>query len=57
MHDQDGPAMAQWIYEALLENEDIELDDIPYALDLAVQKLRQSGASPYRWATFVHMGA
>jgi hypothetical protein len=57
MHDHDGPQMAQWVYEALLENDVLELDDIPYALDEAVQKLRHTGASPYRWATFVHLGA
>jgi hypothetical protein len=57
MNDADGPKMAQWFYEALLENETIELDDIPYALDTAVQKLRKSGAPPERWATFMHWGA
>jgi hypothetical protein len=57
MNDADGPKMAQWFYEALLENETIELDDIPYALDAAVQKLRESGAPPRRWATYMHWGA
>jgi hypothetical protein len=57
MHDMDGPKVAQWFYEALLENETIELDDIPYALDEAVQKLRDTGASPARWATYMHFGA
>jgi hypothetical protein len=57
MYDADGPKMAQWFYEGLLEKETIELDDIPYALDSAVQKLRQSGALPQRWATYMHWGA
>jgi hypothetical protein len=57
MHDHDGPRLAQWFYEALLEKETIELDDIPYVLDVAVGRLRDEGASPQRWATFVHMGA
>jgi hypothetical protein len=57
MYDMDGPKMAQWFYETLLENEKIELDDIPYALDAAVKRLRDSGASPARWATYVHFGA
>jgi hypothetical protein len=57
MYDYDGPRVAQWFYEALLEKEVIELDDIPYALDSAVRKLRDEGALPQRWATFIHMGA
>jgi hypothetical protein len=57
MNDADGPKMAQWFYEALLKNETIELDDISYALDSAVQKLRQSGVPPQQWATYMHWGA
>jgi hypothetical protein len=57
MHDHDGPRVAQCFYEALFKKEVIELDDIPYALDEAIQKLREDGASPMRWATFMHMGA
>ena len=57
MYDHDGPMVAQWFYEALLEKEVIELDDVPYALDVAVQKLRETGARPNRWATYMHMGA
>jgi hypothetical protein len=57
MSDVDGPRVAQWFYEALFKKETIELDDIPFALDDAVQRLRGEGASPQRWATFVHMGA
>jgi hypothetical protein len=57
MYDSDGPQVAQWIYEALLKNEMFSLDDIPYALDDAVQKLRGKGASPKHWATYMHIGA
>jgi len=49
--------MAQWFYEALLEREMIDLNDIPYALDTAVQKLPATGVPAARWATFMHMGA
>ena len=57
MYDDDGPLVAQWFYEALLDNEIIDLNDIPYAFDTAMQKLRKSGASASRWATYIHMGA
>ena len=57
MHDNDGPMMAQWFYEALLNKGMIELDDIPYALDTAVRKLRDTGAPAARWATYMYMGA
>jgi hypothetical protein len=57
MGDEDGPSMAQSFYEALLENELIQLEDIPYALDVAVQKLRAAGVPANRWATYIHLGA
>lgn len=57
MYDTDGPKMAKWFYEALLENEAICLDDIPYALDTAVTKLRQEGVPARQWATYMHLGA
>jgi hypothetical protein len=56
MYDYDGPRVAQWVYEALLDKESLELDDIPYALDDAVRRLREDGAQPNRWATYMHMG-
>jgi hypothetical protein len=56
MDDSDGPRIAQWVYENLLKKETIDLDDIAYALDDAVRKLRETGAPPGRWATFMHMG-
>ncbi|KAI0344929.1 hypothetical protein BDW22DRAFT_979978 [Trametopsis cervina] len=59
MTDADGPLIAQWFYEELLTKEILELDDIPYALDMAVRKLRdcRPGISPARWAPYVHIGA
>jgi hypothetical protein len=57
MRDQDGPQVAKRFYERLFAKEDIVLDDIPYALDYAVEELRETGVIPERWATFIHMGA
>ena len=57
MNDIDGPFIAGHFYEALLKDEVIQLDAIPYALDYAVQKLRALRVPPYRWAPFVHIGA
>jgi hypothetical protein len=57
MSDEDGPAMAEWFYEELMSNEIVDADAIAYALDSAVQKLREKEPSPKRWAQFVHLGA
>jgi hypothetical protein len=57
MGDMDGPRMACWFYEALLRADNLDLNDIPYALDEAVSKLRDSGVAADRWATFIHVGA
>jgi hypothetical protein len=57
MRDEDGPYVAKWFYGKLFEQEKIDIDSIPYALDDAVTALRMSGTSPERWATFIHMGA
>jgi hypothetical protein len=57
MHDADGPAVARVFYERLLESDEITADDVPYALDAAVQELKKTGAPPNRWAPFVHFGA
>jgi hypothetical protein len=56
MHDEDGPKVARRVYEGLFEREQLDLDDVPYALDDAVQMLREAGVPPARWALFVHMG-
>ena len=61
MHDKDGPQLAEWVYEYLLRNDTFDLEDVPYALDEAVQRLRKKDPDvpcrPSRWATFVHIGA
>jgi hypothetical protein len=58
MSDIDGPDMARWFYEDLLSNKTIDADAVAYALDSAVQKLREKVPSrPQRWAPYIHMGA
>jgi hypothetical protein len=56
MSDEDGPRLARRFYEVLFEREQIDLDDIPYAIDAAVQSLRSAGIPARRWALFMHMG-
>jgi tetratricopeptide (TPR) repeat protein len=57
MQDRDGPEIARRFYSRLFEKDTVDADSIPYALDGAVRELRESGASPERWATFIHLGA
>jgi hypothetical protein len=38
------------------DSEFLDPDDVPYALDDAVQKLRKAGLDPSFWATYVHIG-
>jgi hypothetical protein len=57
MRDDDGPFISKHFYEKLFESGTIDVDTVAYALDHAVVALRDSKASPERWATFVHMGA
>jgi hypothetical protein len=60
MRDQEGPVIAKSIYSALFKvdatSEYLNPDDVPYALDDAVRKLRASGLDPSFWATYVHIG-
>jgi hypothetical protein len=56
MHDEDGPRLARQFYEALFAREELDLDDIAYALDEAIQFIRQQGVPAERWALFMHMG-
>jgi hypothetical protein len=58
MRDVDGPLIVTTIYEQLFrgESEFLNPDDIAYALDDAVQKLRRQGVHPTRWAPFIHIG-
>jgi hypothetical protein len=57
MSDQDGPTVAEAFYGKLFESEVMGADAIPRALDHAVNLLREQGAPPERWATFMHVGA
>lgn len=58
MNDADGPRIAQHVYRELVESsaEEFNYEAIPRALDAAVRKLREDGAHPSRWATWIHMG-
>jgi hypothetical protein len=56
MSDEDGPQLARRVYEVLFERDQLDLDDISYALDAAVQALRRAGVPARRWALFMHMG-
>jgi hypothetical protein len=58
MRDVDGPFIMTTIYEHLFsgESEFLNPDDVAYALDDAVQKLRRQGVHPRRWAPFIHVG-
>jgi hypothetical protein len=56
MHDEDGPKFARAFYEALFRSESLDLEDVPYALDEAVDVLRKAGVPAERWALFMHMG-
>jgi hypothetical protein len=57
MDDLDGPFVADRMYRAIYREGKLDWRAAPYALDAAVQELRQTGAHPSRWATYVHIGA
>jgi hypothetical protein len=56
MDDLDGPFMARHIYSRVFQNGHLDLDAVPYAVDDAVRRLRESGVPASRWATYVHFG-
>ena len=60
MGDVDGPVVAETVYKELYQggadSEVLDPDAIPYALDLAVRKLRAKGLAASRWAPYVHIG-
>jgi hypothetical protein len=60
MRDFEGPKVAESIYSTLFKDGDgsefLNPDDVPYALDEAVAKMRRSGLDPSFWATYVHIG-
>jgi CHAT domain-containing protein len=57
MDDVDGPFIAERVYRAIFRDGKLDLNAVPHALDGAVKELRESGAHPSRWATYVHIGA
>jgi hypothetical protein len=57
MDDLDGPFIAERVYQAIFREGKLDLNAVPYALDAAVQELREAGVHPSRWATYVHIGA
>ncbi|KDQ62183.1 hypothetical protein JAAARDRAFT_30084 [Jaapia argillacea MUCL 33604] len=56
MWDNDGPLVAQMIYDELFKGETLDPNVIPFALDSAIQLLRERGVPPERWATYIHIG-
>jgi hypothetical protein len=48
--------MAQHFYNSIFERDNVDLDDIAYSLDEAVQALRRSNVPASRWALFMHIG-
>jgi hypothetical protein len=56
MNDIDGPFMTERIYQHIFKNGSPDLDTVPLALEDAAKELRESGAPPSRWATYVHLG-
>jgi hypothetical protein len=58
MEDIDGPMVAKSVYEDIFssQSEYIEPDDVAYALDTAVQKLRHVDQDSSRWAPYIHLG-
>jgi hypothetical protein len=57
MNDFDGPFIAERVYNSIFVDGKLDLSAVPYALDTAVRELREAGADPSRWATYVHIGA
>jgi hypothetical protein len=58
MQDIDGPRISESLYEEVFkgDSEYIDPDDIAYALDGAVRRLRQEVRDPMRWAPYIHLG-
>ncbi|KAJ7496606.1 CHAT domain-containing protein [Mycena latifolia] len=57
MLDKDGPVVAEIVYSHLFRNGgSLQVTDAAEALQLAVRKLRNGGASYERWVPFIHIG-
>jgi hypothetical protein len=48
--------MAERIYSKIFQKGTLDLSAVPYALDQAIQELREAGVPALRWATYVHFG-
>jgi CHAT domain-containing protein len=58
MNDVDGPMIAGAFYREFFQGDSewLDADDVPYALDAAVQELRRMYPDPTRWAPYIHLG-
>lgn len=56
MNDVDGPFIAERIYKHMFQAGYLDMSEVAYAVDHAVQELRETGVSASRWATYVHFG-
>jgi hypothetical protein len=58
MGDVDGPMIAKSLYDDVFndDSEYINPDNIAYALDRAVVRLRHDVKDPTRWAPYIHLG-
>lgn len=58
MDDIDGPVVVGEVYKQLFSEGDgfLDLAAVPYAIDTAVQALREKKVPTSRWATYVHIG-
>lgn len=52
----DGPFIAERICSKIFHKGVLDLSAVPFALDQAVQELRETGVPASRWATYVHFG-
>lgn len=55
--DEYGPLIATTVYEAIMKKDHLDLNVIPYALEDAMQALRERGVRPHLWAPYIHIGA
>jgi hypothetical protein len=58
MEDVDGPTIAKLVYKDVFrtDSKEVDADDVPYALDAAMQVLRKMHPEPSRWAPYIHLG-
>jgi hypothetical protein len=58
MEDVDDPMIAEVVYKDVFKGPSgwIDPDDVAYALDAAVERLRAGHPDPSRWAPYIHLG-